>query len=452
MRKKVLIITIILFITVIFTACSKGTEGDSAPQSGAAEDSGEERIVLTLGTVTSSAALRKQVDAYNQQNSEYMIEIKEYGSENVLGSDGINTIQMEILSGKGPDLIDFGNLYTQGAVSKGITEDLSLYMEADEEFYEEDYFTNILDAYRVDGKRYVVSPWFTVRTVAGRREDIGDMTGWNMQELMDRYQSLHKSILMPGDSRAEVFGFLGMGSMGNFVDWEQGTCSFEGEAFWDLIAFCDLFPEYRVYEENYSALEKFRSGEAFVYPASISDVCDAAKIRLIFGDVPINYIGYPMDGKSGNIIVPGRIVLGINKNSSYKEVAWEFIKSFLLETYQSGIENGIPVLRSEVEQRLAKAKQIEYEQDENGNQVPIVKAESLWEGDDPIEIVCITEQDAEDFMKIITGAKAAYGVDYALNDIVWEEINLYFNEGRDLDSVLDTLQSRASVFMSENYQ
>ena len=243
MKKKIFLTTVILLALLFFVACGKEAEKTPVSQNGGVENSKDERIVLTLGTVASNAALRRQVEIFNQENTEYVIEIREYISETILGNDGINTLQREILAGKGPDLINFDCLYTPGVVSKGITEDLSLYMEADEEFHREDYFSNILDAYLVNGKQYTLSPWFSVRTVAGTKEELGDISGWNMQELMEMYQRAGKSILMPGDSRAEVFSFLGMGSMGNFVNWEKGTCDFQGESFQALIAFCNLFPQ-----------------------------------------------------------------------------------------------------------------------------------------------------------------------------------------------------------------
>lgn len=432
-----------LFAVLFFlTAC--GRNEDNVSEDG--------RIVLTLGTVSANQDLRKQVETYNQNNSEYLIEIKTYGDQAVAGSDAVNMIQMEIAAGEGPDIIDFGYLYSPMAVGKGIVEDLSVYMEADEDFHEEDYFMNVIDALSGNEKTYVISPQFSIRSFAGRKEDLGDATSWNMQELMSYFEGNEQDrILFPGDSWKEVFGFLCTGSMGNFVNWTDGTCSFDDGAFKELLLFANQFPDQRIYSEDYSVLQQFQSGKALLYPVSITDVYETAKVRTIFGDAPVNYIGYPMSGSNGNIVRTGKIVLGINKNSSHKEAAWEFIKSFLEEEYQSNIEGGLPLLKKELEIRLNKACEIEYEEDASGRKVEKVKDRIIFEGEEPIDIICIDQQDAATLLEIIDHVDTAYATDLDLYSIILEEVTGYFEDDREIDSVIEIIQNRASIYVSENY-
>lgn len=432
-----------LFAVLFFlTAC--GRNEDNVSEDG--------RIVLTLGTVSANQDLRKQVETYNQNNSEYLIEIKTYGDQAVAGADAVNMIQMEIAAGEGPDIIDFGYLYSPMAVGKGIVEDLSVYMEADEDFHEEDYFMNVIDALSGNEKTYVISPQFSIRSFAGRKEDLGDATSWNMQELMSYFEGNEQDrILFPGDSWKEVFGFLCMGSMGNFVNWTDGTCSFDDGAFKELLLFANQFPDQRIYDEDYSVLQQFQSGKALLYPVSITDVYETAKVRTIFGDAPVNYIGYPMSGSNGNIVRTGKIVLGINKNSSHKEAAWDVIKSFLEEEYQSNIEGGLPLLKKELEIRLNKACEIEYEEDASGRKVEKVKDRIIFEGEEPIDIICIDQQDAATLLEIIDHVDTAYATDLDLYSIILEEVTGYFEDDREIDSVIEIIQNRASIYVSENY-
>ena len=123
--KKKGIIVVLFAVSIFLTACSDITDNDSKG----------ERTVLTLGTDSANQELRKQVEIFNQQNSAYLIEIKTYGNMAVAGTDAVDLMQMEIAAGKGPDIIDFGYLYSPRAVCKGITEELSAYMEADKEFH-----------------------------------------------------------------------------------------------------------------------------------------------------------------------------------------------------------------------------------------------------------------------------------------------------------------------------
>ena len=440
--KKKGIIVVLFAVSIFLTACGDITSNDLEG----------ERTVLTLGTVSANQDLREQVEIFNQQNSAYLIEIKTYGDMTVAGTDAVDLMQMEIAAGKGPDIIDFGYLYSPRAVCKGITEELSAYMEADKEFHKEDYFMNVVEALAGDDKIYVISPQFSIRSVAGRKEDLGDATNWNMQDVMSYFQGNdQEKILFPGDSRREVFGFLCMGSMGEFVNWADGTCSFDEGEFKELLTFADQFPDQRIYDEDYSVLQQFQVGKALLYPVSIRNVYECAKVRMIFDNVPINYIGYPLNGRNGNIAQMGNLVLGINKNSDYKEIAWKFIKGFLQEEYQSSIENGLPLLKSELERRLDEAKKIEYEQDMSGREVEKVKDSIIFEGEDPIDIVCINEQDAVDLLEIINNVDTAYAVDLDLYSIILEEVTYYFEDNRNMDSVIEIIQNRASIYVSENY-
>lgn len=436
-------ITIILFAALFFlTAC--GRNGGNVSEDG--------RTVLTLGTVSANQNLRKQVETYNQNNSEYLIEIKTYGDQAVAGTDVVNMIQMEIAAGKGPDIIDFGYLYSPMEVSKEIVEDLSVYIEADEDFHDEDYFMNVMVVLSGNEKIYVISPQFSIRSFAGRKEDLGDTTSWNMQELMPYFEGNEQDrILFPGDSRKEVFGFLCMGSMGSFVNWADGTCSFDDGTFKELLLFADQFPDQRIYSEDYSVLQQFQSGKALLYPVSITDVYETARVRTIFGDKPVTYIGYPMSGRNGNIVRTGNIVLGINKNSSHKEAAWEFIKSFLEEEYQSNIESGLPLMKRELEIRLKKACEIEYEEDASGKKVEKVKDRIIFEGEEPIDIICINQQDAVTLLEIVDNVDTAYATDLDLYSIILEEVTGYFEDDREIDSVIEIIQNRASIYISENY-
>ena len=442
--RKMKIIALMITVAMALAACGKAADADIKTEG--------EKTVLTLGTVSSASALQRQADAFNIQNTEYQIEIRSYQDAAVDGSNAINTIQMEISAGKGPDIIDFGYLYTPGAVSKGIMEDLSAYMEEDEDFHKEDYFENIINTFAIDNKLYVISPQFTINTVAVRKEDLGDAINWEIQDVMSYYQkSGQDKILFPGDSRKEVFGFLCMGSMGTYINWTDGSCCFDDGKFKELITFADQFPDYRIYDEDFSVLSQFRSGNALLYPLSVSNVYGCTKARMVFGDIPLNYIGYPLDGRNGSVAQPGRIILGINKNSKNKEASWQFIKSFLQEEYQSSIENGLPLLKSEMEIRLEKAQEIEYEKNETGEKVEKAKDSILFEGEDAIDIFCISKQDACDVLEIISNAETAYAVDYDLYSIILEEAGRYFDDGRDINSVIEIIQSRASIYISENY-
>ena len=77
------------------------------------------------------------------------------------------------------------NLPLESYMAKGLFEDLYPYIDKDDAFRREDFFPNVLKAYENNGKLYRLVPRFTVYTVTGKTADVGDRTGWTLQDLRD---------------------------------------------------------------------------------------------------------------------------------------------------------------------------------------------------------------------------------------------------------------------------
>lgn len=109
------------------------------------------------------------------------------------------------------------------------------------------------------------------------------------------------------------------------------------------------------------------------------------------------------------------------------------------------------MLKKELEIRLKKACEIEYEEDASGQKVEKVKDRIIFEGEEPIDIICINQQDAATLLEIIDNADTAYATDLNLYSIILEEVTGYFEDDREINSVIDIIQNRASIYVSENY-
>lgn len=119
MRKGMLRFIIIIISTLCLSACGIKESLDST--------------VLVLVTFQETSELKEQVALFNQTHEDYQIEVRCYERSWQLEKDGISRLQREIMSGKGPDLIDFGGDYTFSDVAGGYTENLMPYLEAEAE-------------------------------------------------------------------------------------------------------------------------------------------------------------------------------------------------------------------------------------------------------------------------------------------------------------------------------
>ena len=136
MKKRLLVI---LMSVLCLAGCGRQKEQSD-------ERAVDEKTTLTLAIFDENPEVNKQVERFNQSNDIYKIEIKKYGRASWTEDDGIARLQREIISGEGPDIIDFGWDYSTSDIAGKYTENLLPYLENTE--YGEDCFENVIDAFR----------------------------------------------------------------------------------------------------------------------------------------------------------------------------------------------------------------------------------------------------------------------------------------------------------------
>lgn len=431
------ITAIFLILVICLSACSNMAE----------ENKMSEVTTLVLATFDNNSYLQKQVELFNQTSNDYQIEIQRYERAEQMEEDGILLLQREIVSGKGPDIIDFGSGYTTSDVVGAYTEDLYSYMATENQ---EDYFENVLTAFSYGERLYAVPLGFTLESFVGTKKNLGDRSSWTIEEMVECYgEQKNGKILYPGAFKIDVFGTLLTGSMEYYIDWNTGTCDFAGEEFREVMEFCNGFPDHLEITEDFSVKHAFMNDVAMLMPVRFSTVYDICRAELIFDEQEIEYIGFPVESTCGTIIQACGPVLAISRNSTHKDAAWEFISWCLSKSCQSGLPSGFPVCRSAFEEQIAEATDIEYELDENGTQRPLVKQEVLFEGEDSIPIYCITQEQADQLLTLIESAVISSTTDRKIYNIFFEEAEYYFNGTKSLDETMDVIQARVSMYVNE---
>ena len=134
------------------------------------------RKTITLGSYYLDYEVRKQVFAFNKSNQDVRISIVDYSQyDGEAGNEGLSRLNTDIASGSAPDVLVLSAVMPVSSyISKGVFEDLTPYMESDEEISGKEYLTNVFDTFKSDGKTYAVIPAFYVNTIVGKTEDIGD--------------------------------------------------------------------------------------------------------------------------------------------------------------------------------------------------------------------------------------------------------------------------------------
>lgn len=420
---------------------------------GCKNDTEDEVTTLTLASFGDNSELSEQVELFNQNHTDYKIEIKQYQRSEHIEEDGIAQLQKEIISGKGPDIINFGMDYSVTDIMGEYTENLYPYITETAMENDVNYYSNILEAFSYKDGLYAMPVSFSLSTYAGRSAVVGENAYWTIEELMVCYEREKEKtngtlMLYPGETKKDVFGSIIVGSIGNYVDWENGTTRFTDDDFKKVMEFANQFPDTLAISEDFSPIQSFANGETLLYPVWIGDIYDICNAEMVLNE-DITYIGYPVRGNNGTVVQQGELMLAISAGSEYKDVAWEFLSQFLTTEYQQSMTSGLPINKEALERQLILAQTIEYEVDSDGKEVPIVKSRIGFEGEAPIEIYQITESQSNTLLQIIEKASLGAAYDRTLHSILLEEVQSYFNGDKTVDEVAEVMQGRAIAYIGE---
>ena len=225
--------------------------------------------VVTSPSITSE--ILERIQAFNANNVSYFVEIMDYKAEGarVLEAEDLETrLPLEILSGKGPDLVIWDGYYTPALASEILMMDLYDLMDADQDFHREDYFENILQAFERNGGLYILPSSFAVSTMCGKAEELGTdrgiTEGWEFGEILEAFEnSSHAEVVFDYPNKEYTLNYVVGGCMGNFVDWNSGECHFDTPEFVEMLEFCNTLPD--GVDDLPESYYEFYSSGIFVY-------------------------------------------------------------------------------------------------------------------------------------------------------------------------------------------
>lgn len=387
---------------------------------------------------------------FNQLIEEYEkrigipIEIVEYERYSDEVIDGIDLLKRDIVSGKGPDIIDFGSGFTMTDVLGQYTVDLSEYLGREDM----NILDNVVGAFELDGSLPVMPLGFGIVTLIGDKAFFGERNTVTLKEFVETYEANKGDgmMLYCGQSKVAVMGTLITHNLGNFVDWDTGICSFDSEEFKDVLQFANMFSAEYEYPDGISIRKTYLNEKAMLAPLGVSNVYDIAYVDYVYPDYKGKIIGYPTDKTSGSIIEPGYVNLAIPKTTKKKEQAWDFIKFSLEYDSQKLVsEDYLPLNKDVIKERIEEYKKPHY--DDSGEMIAVRQLGYEEDGHTPVYV--IDEKQGNELWELVNSVDSFGGIDWKIYQIIFEEVQPYFEGAKDLDVVCDIIQKRVSVYVQE---
>ena len=345
---------------------------------------------------------------YENQSEEYHYEITCYGAGD------LDKLLVSLTAADAPDLVIFdGGINTASAYF----EDLYPWLDADPELSRESFLPRLLEDLSVNGELHELWTGVNVSTIVARASDVGDGRGLTTADYdrilaeNDVYQAVFQSFM----SKENLLSFVAQVGISRYVNKADGTCNFEDPGFRELLAWCarmcDGVPE----------------GSPDVPALGPEDVVlwyewmqTPERVHMLDTNVfhePFVFVGFPTGDDMGSYYTLEGVIMAIPRQAANKEGAWAYMRSRLLPAAQRQVR-----FPTHLDTLLSVA---------GAN----LSAEEINQLLDLLEHTGFAENVADE----------------PLRQMVLECGLAYLHGEKSLDETLSTLQSRASIYMSERY-
>ncbi|MBO4330710.1 MAG: extracellular solute-binding protein, partial [Oscillospiraceae bacterium] len=321
----------------------------------ASEDDAVEKYVINYASVYLDNSMQDAIIEFNKQNSDFRIRYIDYSAYNTADdySGGIHQLNMDIISGKIPDIISLEQLPFQTYASKGLLMDMGAALSSDPDFDRADYLENLLDAPRYNGKSYSIIPSFSVYTIIGKSDYVGEEQGWTVDDLHALMEAHPESALFETMTKSNLLAIFMYMSIDDYIDYDKGTCSFDSPSFIKLLEIANSFPDSIDWESYYGSMtdadwdarnNAYRDGSILLEMNVVSSYDDIKDQMNNFGGA-LTYKGFPASRGIGSVIMPN-MELAISSKSRLKGACLDFIKYLMSNEYLSETSYGFPINRS----------------------------------------------------------------------------------------------------------
>lgn len=452
----------------------------------------KEKKVLTLGCFYIDWNIRSQIAEFNKTNEDYTIYATSYSESNDTSdyTAALTKFNNEILAGNVPDilLISSGMPYNSYA-SKGLFADLYEFMDKDDVYNRDAFMPNVLKAMEKDGKLYEITPSFTVQTYAAKKSLVGDATSLTMDQANQILASMPEGATLTNDSQTmTASNFLSTAiTFSNFVDYANATCNFDSPEFKAILETAKKYPAEIDYDALYNDNPNYwmeqetacRENRALLYSVYFNDFSIYTNTRDAYFGEDISFVGFPGSGASnatGSVISTGSEI-AVSSKSKYKDGAWEFIKLVLdnavgeqdsgnygvaitsdasvAEAADEAVKRitsqyyGLPVVKSQL-QALGQQATIPQTYTDTDGTVQQVD-NTYYVGNTEVKVNLITQDEVNMLIDYFSTVDTIARYDESLTDIINEEANAYFKGTKSVDEAASLIQSRASIYLSEQY-
>jgi hypothetical protein len=405
-----------------------------------------QKELLVIGTTQVGSMLSRLVLDFNRTSDKYRIEIKPYD---------ISSLVKDLNAGTGPDIIDFSFevIDPEMVAMDGLLADLTPYAQESEILPLDDLVDAVIRACTYDSKLYCLPIGFSLQTVAGKTAMVGDKGGWTIEDISTIMDTNTEGELIYHATKNSMLRFSLACMADSFVDWENGKCHFDTQAFQDLLILCNRFPQHYTGSSidnsgnrEEQTVARLANNEQILYEGNIFRLEEYMISMAQFGE-PAICVGYPtLDGTPGSLVERFGMIFGISEESSHKEGAWEFIEYALTPDTPRWIH--FPIFKSELQELMKEYMDSvnNTSLSEDGMSYASFQVGSTF----LVPYHKPTEADMDQFFDLIDHASSTTKASEFIIYTTLAEAADYFNGSKTVEEVAQNIQSKIQQYVDEN--
>lgn len=407
---------------------------------------------LVLYSLNRNTILQAIVSNYNASHDNIYIDYVYgmSGSDATTKQDAISKLNVELLAGKGPDIILLDGLSIDALVDKRFLSDVSEILDSD------DLFTNIAEPYKTSNGIFGIPLYFKLMAIHGDKEVVQDIS--NFEKLVDNlerekkkypdvlildkydqsnyidliYNVYYKELFTENelDPKKLTIFYKQLERINGIADYDYTININES----DEPALCDF--SYLNIRSNRLTEEFLESNELRVSLSGLTCEGDLARLYSFGKNKGFEYNLFKRDG---NIVYVPNMVLGVNVNAKHINEAKAFISNCLtVDSYLSHYSEseGFAINRNVLEEN--------FDYTETQNQVYNSKNEIVT-----LKQNEITKDQRKDFYNMVKSLHQKEYINEVVKEIIMEQAENYVNGKETIEQCVNTAVEKVNLYQKE---
>ncbi len=411
-----------------------------------------QKKVITLAGLSENTIVNEAISTFQTDHPDYKIEVKSYVNQiigmkqsgNVDIAGLIQQFNTDILSQNSADIFLLDDLPYYKYIDKGILADIGQMM-TDSGMDMSQYYSNVFDACKVNGKLYTLPIAFEYTMLTGKAANMPTSETPTVSEFLHLANSLPTGMAaFPKEEALRAFGDFMDQNYSYFVDQNARTAKFNSPEFIQLLNDFKTLADSRMggktLEEQVD-FEQVGNGSIAFIPIKIRRLEELSMASALIGE-DMKLTCMP-SMQSGAYTFNVRGMFGINASSPNKEMAWEFLKTLLSTEIQSNQRfDALPVNKQANATKMNQLKTAGTLGKEGSRLVININGKE-------IEAKPLSAQQYDAIAVNFDKFNTLVAPDENVYKILDEELPSFFSGQKSAQEVADLIQNRVQIILSE---